>query len=355
MARHLVAAGQLIDSDPRTAYEHTLAARARASRLAVVREAVGEAAYAAGEYAEALAELKAAKRMNGAQDYVAIIADCERALKRPDRALAVVKNAPKDKLAPALLAELTIVEAGARRDRGELDAALRILETLAADGQGPRPLGGAAALRLRRRPRRGRASPGRPDLVPPRRRGRPGAGHRRGRTGHGAREVPGGVSLLGRSETPLREAYDVAVLDLDGVVYRGREAVPGAPEALNDAQSQGMHLAFVTNNASRPPATVGEHLRSLGVEARDEDVVNSAQAAARLLAARLEPGSKVFLIGGEGLELALRERDLVPVSSVGEHPSRWSRGTDPTCPGSRSWRGRRSCTTGCPGWPATPT
>ena len=129
VARHLAAAGALIDSEPRTAYEHTLAARARASRLAVVREAVGEAAYAAGEYAEALAELRAAKRMNGAQEYVAIMADCERALGRPDRALALVRNAPKEKLAPALLAELTIVEAGARRDRGELDAALRILET----------------------------------------------------------------------------------------------------------------------------------------------------------------------------------------------------------------------------------
>ncbi|MET0840437.1 MAG: tetratricopeptide repeat protein, partial [Marmoricola sp.] len=124
-----VAAGLLIDSEPKTAYEHTLAARARASRLAVVREAVGEAAYAAGEYAEALSELRAAKRMNGVQDYVAIMADCERALGRPDRALALVRNAPKEKLSPALLAELTIVEAGARRDRGELDAALRTLET----------------------------------------------------------------------------------------------------------------------------------------------------------------------------------------------------------------------------------
>jgi tetratricopeptide (TPR) repeat protein len=129
VARHLVAAGLLIDAEPRTAYEHTLAARARASRLAVVREAVGEAAYAAGEYTEALAELRAAKRMNGAQDYVAIMADCERALGRPDRALALVRNAPREKLSPALLAELTIVEAGARRDRGELDAALRTLET----------------------------------------------------------------------------------------------------------------------------------------------------------------------------------------------------------------------------------
>ena len=97
VARHLVAAGLLIDSEPRTAYEHTLAARARASRLSVVREAVGESAYAAGEYAEALSELRAAKRMNGVQDYVAIMADCERALGRPDRALALVKNAPKDK------------------------------------------------------------------------------------------------------------------------------------------------------------------------------------------------------------------------------------------------------------------
>jgi tetratricopeptide (TPR) repeat protein len=129
VARHLVAAGLLIDSDPKTAYEHTLAARARASRLAVVREAVGEAAYAAGEYTEALAELRAAKRMNGVHDYVAMMADCERALGRPDRALALVRNAPREKLSHALLAELTIVEAGARRDRGELDAALRTLET----------------------------------------------------------------------------------------------------------------------------------------------------------------------------------------------------------------------------------
>ncbi|HNI70643.1 MAG TPA: tetratricopeptide repeat protein, partial [Marmoricola sp.] len=128
VARHLVAAGTLLDSEPRTAYEHTLAARARAGRLAVVREAVGEAAYAAGEYAEALSELRAARRMNGATEYLPIMADCERALGRPDRALSLIKNAPVDKFAPALLAELRIVESGARRDRGELDAALRTLE-----------------------------------------------------------------------------------------------------------------------------------------------------------------------------------------------------------------------------------
>jgi tetratricopeptide (TPR) repeat protein len=128
VARHLVAAGMLIDTDPRTAYQHTLAARGRAARIAVVREACGEAAYAAGEFAEALSELRAAKRMNGSQAYLAVMADCERALGRPDRALALARNPAVANFEPALKAEMTIVEAGARRDLGELDAALRTLE-----------------------------------------------------------------------------------------------------------------------------------------------------------------------------------------------------------------------------------
>jgi hypothetical protein len=128
VARHLVAAGRTLEADPQTAYRHTLAARARAARIAVVREACGEAAYAAGEYAEALSELRAAKRMNGSQAYLAVMADCERALGRPDRALALARNPAVPGLEPALKAEMTIVEAGARRDLGELDAALRTLE-----------------------------------------------------------------------------------------------------------------------------------------------------------------------------------------------------------------------------------
>jgi tetratricopeptide (TPR) repeat protein len=129
VARHLVAAGQLIDHDPRTAYQHTLAARARAARVAVVREACGEAAYAAGEYAEALAELRAARRMNGVNDYLPVMADCERALGRPERALTLAQNPAVKSLPTDLRAEMTIVEAGARRDLGETEAALRTLET----------------------------------------------------------------------------------------------------------------------------------------------------------------------------------------------------------------------------------
>lgn len=128
VARHLAAAGVLIDSDPETAYQHTLAARARASRLAVVREATGEAAYAAGHYAEALAELRAAKRMNGATDYLPIMADCHRALGQPDQALKLAKSPAVANFSSAAKAEMTLVEAGARRDQGQLDAALRTLE-----------------------------------------------------------------------------------------------------------------------------------------------------------------------------------------------------------------------------------
>lgn len=128
VARHLAAAGAVIDDDPEIAYQHTLAARARASRLAVVREAVGETAYAAGHYAEALAELRAAKRMNGATAYLPIMADCHRALGQPEQAIKLSKSPSVANFIPEAKAEMTIVEAGARRDLGQLDAALRTLE-----------------------------------------------------------------------------------------------------------------------------------------------------------------------------------------------------------------------------------
>ena len=128
VAKHLAAAGLFIDQDPELAYRHALAARARAPRLAVVREAAGEAAYVSGHYAEALSDLRAAKRMNGATAYLAIMADCHRALGQPDQAVKLAKSPSVAGFAPAAKAEMTIVEAGARRDMGQLDAALRILE-----------------------------------------------------------------------------------------------------------------------------------------------------------------------------------------------------------------------------------
>ncbi|WP_344008904.1 hypothetical protein [Nocardioides lentus] len=128
VARHLAAAQRVVDSDPETAYQHTKAARARASRFAVVREANGEAAYAAGHYDEALADLRAAKRMNGATAYLPIMADCHRALGQPQQALKLAQSPSVRNFAAPAKAEMTLVESGARRDLGQLDAALRVLE-----------------------------------------------------------------------------------------------------------------------------------------------------------------------------------------------------------------------------------
>ncbi|MFE1381394.1 HAD-IIA family hydrolase [Streptomyces sp. NPDC058740] len=123
------------------------------------------------------------------------------------------------------------------------------------------------------------------------------------------------------SAVALSEAYDTALLDLDGVVYAGGDAIPYAVEALGAARAGGMHLAYVTNNALRTPQVVAEHLTELGVPAEAGDVITSAQAVARLIADELPPGSRVLLIGGEGLRVALRERGLVPVESADDDPA----------------------------------
>lgn len=118
------------------------------------------------------------------------------------------------------------------------------------------------------------------------------------------------------SARPLTEVYDVALLDLDGVVYIGQNAVPGAPGALAAARRAGMRLAFVTNNAARPPDAVAAHLNALGIPADPAEIVTSAQAAAHFLADRLPSDARVLVVGTTGLEQALRERGLTPVSDA---------------------------------------
>jgi glycerol-1-phosphatase len=125
---------------------------------------------------------------------------------------------------------------------------------------------------------------------------------------------------LSACEQPLTDAYDVALLDLDGVVYVGPEAVPGAPERLRRAAAAGMRIGYITNNASRTPDAVAEHLRSFGLPARTEDVVTSAQAVSRLVAAEFPPGSPVLVVGGEGLHEGLVEAGLTLVDSADDKP-----------------------------------
>lgn len=124
VARHLVAAGMLVDEDPERALQHARYARRRAARIAVVRETAGIVAYHAGEWNEALGEFRAARRMGGGSGHVPVMADIERALGRPERALDMTRGPEARGLDQAERVELLIVAAGARRDLGELDAAV---------------------------------------------------------------------------------------------------------------------------------------------------------------------------------------------------------------------------------------
>ncbi|MEU2031016.1 HAD-IIA family hydrolase [Nocardia amamiensis] len=111
----------------------------------------------------------------------------------------------------------------------------------------------------------------------------------------------------------LRDRYRALLLDLDGTLYRGHEVIEGAPEALTVSGDAAQRLVYVTNNASRGPAIVAAHLADLGFPASADDVVTSAQAAARLLAERLDPGAHVLVVGTDDLAA---EVDAVGLRSI---------------------------------------
>jgi HAD superfamily hydrolase (TIGR01450 family) len=119
----------------------------------------------------------------------------------------------------------------------------------------------------------------------------------------------------------LLDLHDALLLDLDGVVYVGPDPVPHAVEALLGAREAGVSTAYVTNNASRPPGVVAEHLSSFGLPVQPHDVVTSAQAGAREVAARVPGGSRVLVVGGPGVAEAVAARGLVPVRSADEAPA----------------------------------
>ncbi|ODR06649.1 hypothetical protein AWC25_22955 [Mycobacterium sherrisii] len=144
VARHLVAAGELMDEDPEAALNHARAARARSSRIAAIREAVGIAAYRYGDWAQALSELRAARRMGSKSSLLALIADCERGLGRPERAIELARGDEAAQLSGDDADELRIVVAGARSDLGQLEAALTVLSTPQLDPS----RSGATAARL---------------------------------------------------------------------------------------------------------------------------------------------------------------------------------------------------------------
>ncbi len=129
VGRHLVMVGRLLDVDPELAYEHAQAAVRRGGRVDVVREAAGLAAYRTGRYGEALRELRTVRRLNGSPEHLPVMADCERGLGRPERALVVAQDPGVADLSADAQVELAMVVSGARLDLEEPEAAVAVLAT----------------------------------------------------------------------------------------------------------------------------------------------------------------------------------------------------------------------------------
>lgn len=129
-----------------------------------------------------------------------------------------------------------------------------------------------------------------------------------------------GPSALKATATPLSELYKLVLLDLDGVVYRGKDPVEHAAEGIHDAERHGMKISYTTNNPSRYPHTVAEQLEGFGLTVADNQVITSAIVAARMLAAALPQGSKVLVVGREHLCEEIEKNGLVVVHKAADKP-----------------------------------
>lgn len=421
VARHLVMAAQLLDSDPELALAHARAARERASRVGLVRETAGIAAYNAGEWQEALTELRAARRINGGTALLPLIADAERGLGRPERAIEIARSEEGRSLTGDEATEMRIVEAGARIDAGE---PAKALVTLQAEDLAPGRTGTMAARlfyayasALLAADRRDDAvtwymnaaaadvddatdaefrlmelsgemnpapesdagagpQPDRQNPVDPKvaveeasvdesaavetvgavgdksiRESVPDVGHdadarvERGVDSSGpgasehhasaesAAEAPvsseresSGVEPQAPPEGALADRYEALLLDLDGTVFAGKQPTHGARETLDALD---LPQIFVTNNASRRPSEVAAHLDSMGFSASPDQVVTSAQSAARLLAEHVEPGSRALVLGTDGLAQEVREVGVGVARSADDRPAAVIQGFSP--------------------------
>lgn len=413
VARHLVMVTRLLEEDPALALEHARAARRRGSRIGLVRETAGIAAYSAGEWQEAVSELRAAKRITGSTALLPLIADSERGLGRADRAIEIARSTEGRALTGEEATEMRIVEAGALIDLGEPEKALVTLqlENLAVGqtGTGPARLFYAYASALLAAGRRADAvtwfmnasaadiddvtdaelrlveltdpdfdasggtavddhsqvtgagdtdivevvpdeavpaeTPGEePDdvlAVVEQEQGAPAAGPAGDAADViGAEESSEIITVIdGDSASPaaapevnelpagsIMAAYEALLLDLDGTVFGGKAPIIGARETLARAE---IPQFFVTNNASRRPVDVADHLNELGFDAEPEQVVTSAQSGAQLLAEHLEPGSRTLVVGSEGLAQEVREVGIGVARSADDKPDAVIQGYSP--------------------------
>ncbi len=314
-------AGQLIDVDPELAYAHAQAASNRAGRVDMVREAAALTAYASGRYEEALREVRAVRRMRGDDSLRAVEADSERGLGRPEKAVDIIDSTDTHGMDLADQVELVLVSSGARADLGQNEVGLVLVDdALAAlpddvDPELIRRLMSVKADRLRELGRPEEADDVEasmpeevddPEIVDIGLVADSDVDHRR--------------TELRATESPLCETFDAALMDLDGVAYHGSARVDYAGESVVAARTAGMKTAFITNNASRTPASVADQLNELGFEADPAMIMTSAMDVVALMRERLEEGADVLVIGGEGLRAAVTEGGFHIVDSADDSP-----------------------------------
>lgn len=403
VARHLVMVTRLLEEDPALALEHARAARRRAGRIGLIRETAGIAAYNAGEWQEAISELRAARRITGSDGLLPLIADSERGLGRAERAIEIARSEEGRALTGEEASEMRIVEAGARIDLGEPEKALVTLqlENLAPGqtGTGPARLFYAYASALLAAGRTDDATtwfmnaasadiddvtdaelrlvelseglpedleeseseavaePAResvpateaePESVPA-----PEAEPEPGPEPEAAPAVAAEPDLVSdptvqtdptvqaepaaaasqhtepqhaEPQRTIIDTYEALLLDLDGTVFAGHRPIPGAVDTL---AAVSLPQFFVTNNASRRPDAVAEHLTELGFTATPEQVVTSAQSGARLLSEHLEPGSRALVLGTDGLAQEVREVGIGVTRSADDRPAAVIQGYSP--------------------------
>ncbi|WP_074015331.1 HAD-IIA family hydrolase, partial [Actinomyces polynesiensis] len=330
VARHLVMSGQLLDLDPEQAYQHAHAAAERAGRVDVVREAAALTAYASGRYEEALREVRAVRRMRGDDSLRAIEADSERGLGRPEKAVEIIDSVDTRGMDLADQVELVLVSSGARADLGQNEVGLVLVDdALAAlpedaDPELFRRLMSVKADRLRELGRDDEADeveaamPAEvddPEIVDVEL--------------FADADVDRKPSPLRGTETTLCTTFDGILMDLDGVAYHGTEPVDHAAESVVAARAAGMKTAFLTNNASRSPSSVAERLSAMGFGAEPGMVMTSAMDVVAYMDENLEPGTRVLVVGGQGLRDAVTEGGYQIVESADDEPGAVVQGFDP--------------------------
>lgn len=320
VARHLVMAGSLLDVDAEEAYLHAKAAVSRAGRIAAVREACALAAYGCGKYSEALREVRAARRLSGSDSLRAIEADCERGLGKPEKALEIIAETDISGFELSDLVELVIVQAGARHDLGESDAALLLLDQFLENHPLEDPVMLARILSYKT------------DLLR-----ELGRDEEADKVAEEIPEIPDTVAIVDLEEVleadnpympsdlhgsrkPLVETADVLLIDLDGVCYAGTRDIPHAAAGLAAARESGVKFQFLTNNASRTPEQVAEKLKGHGIAADPTEVMTAAMDAVEILAQKIEPESKVLVIGTQALIDTVAKAGFEVVSKASEQP-----------------------------------